>query len=292
LQALLNKGEDEVLAAIPRVRRVLPIELLGFDSDNGGEFINHKVANYCRAENITFTRSREYKKNDQAFVEEKNGSVVRRLTGYERLEGESACGILNSLYKAARLYVNYFQPSLKLASKIRLAGRVKKQYLSAKTPCQRLLESDISEPQKKKLRMMFSTLDPVALLGRIELIQAELASGMNTQQAPERTDEPVPLPPAHTVPEACLTGTRPNTTKAKRPDKRKSPGTHKKRGRKNLVSDKMLQAIHEMLKENPTMTPAQLMTLLNKQHPGSFSIKQKPTLARVINRWLEAHPEF
>ena len=84
--------------------------------------------------NITFTRSRAYKKNDQTHVEEKNGSVVRRLVGYDRFEGQAAWEALTRLYKVMRLYVNFFQPSLKLLSKERSGARVTKKYSKAKTP--------------------------------------------------------------------------------------------------------------------------------------------------------------
>ncbi len=108
--ALLSKSEVSVLRAFTTVKATLPFPLLGLDTDNGSEFINHAVLNWCTEHSITFTRSREYKKNDQAHVEEKNGSVVRRLIGYDRFEGESSWRLLTMLYEIARLYVNFFQP--------------------------------------------------------------------------------------------------------------------------------------------------------------------------------------
>ena len=298
MQALLNKGEDEVLAAMPRVRRLLPIEILGFDSDNGSEFINYKVAQYCEAERITFTRSREYKKNDQAFVEEKNGSVVRRLVGYKRLEGKLACDLLSSLYRAARLYVNYFQPSLKLASKTRLAGRVTKKYHSAKTPCQRLLEADIPEPQKARLRRMFSTLDPIALLGRIELIQSELIEFTKPAQNPDFQEivaiqpESLATPSNQSSPAPSLLSMPSTRSEPRKYYIPKPPELHRRRGRKNLVPQHLVQEIYALLSANPSLTAIKVINALNKAHPGSFSKKNKGTIERIIRQWRTAHPEY
>ena len=104
------------------------------DTDNGSEFINYTLLEFCKVQEITFTRSRAYKKNDQAHVEEKNGSIVRRLIGYDRYEGVEAYNALSELYATLRLYVNFFQPALKLISKKREGAKVTKKYDKAKTP--------------------------------------------------------------------------------------------------------------------------------------------------------------
>ena len=108
---MIRRSEADVSAAIHAVRQRLPFPLLGLDTDNGGEFINFDLLRYCEKEKITFTRSRAYRKNDQAHVEEKNGSVVRRLVGYDRYEGMNAWRALTALYGVLRLYINFFQPS-------------------------------------------------------------------------------------------------------------------------------------------------------------------------------------
>ncbi len=100
--------------AAERVRRLLPFKLLGFDTDNDSVFLNETVRDYCRDGGIEFTRCRPYRKNDQAFVEQKNGAVVRRIVGYRRLEGLEAAAALAQLYSTVRLFVNFFQPSFKL----------------------------------------------------------------------------------------------------------------------------------------------------------------------------------
>jgi len=112
--ALLRRSEADVIGALNSVRRRLPFALLGLDTDNGSEFINYEMLRYCQREHITFRRSRVHRRNDQAYVEEKNGSVVRRLIGYDRYEGVEAWRALMQLYEVLRLYLNFFQPLMKL----------------------------------------------------------------------------------------------------------------------------------------------------------------------------------
>ena len=143
--------------------------LKGIDSDNGPEFINNHLKRYCDRERVTFTRSRPYKKNDQAHVEGKNWTVVRKYVGYARYEGDLARIALNELYRDLRLYVNFFQPVMKLKEKIRVDAKVKKVYDTAQTPYQRVLASpDVREEAKQKLREIYPTLNPVKLHDAIE----------------------------------------------------------------------------------------------------------------------------
>ena len=139
--ALVVRDGALVVAALEQLRTRMPFPLRGFDTDNGGEFMNETVAAYCREHGIPCTRSRPYHKNDQAWVEQKNGSVVRRLVGYRRLEGLAAAEALSRLYAASRLFVNFFQPSFKLASKARVGAKVRKTYHAPETPCAKLLAS-------------------------------------------------------------------------------------------------------------------------------------------------------
>ena len=117
LAAVQNRAQVWVFEALQEVCRRLPFRLLGLDSDNGGEFINHHLKRYCEQEEITFTRSRPYRKNDNCFVEQKNYSVVRRHVGYQRFDTEAEVQLLNQLYEQLRLYVNFFLPSQKLKEK-------------------------------------------------------------------------------------------------------------------------------------------------------------------------------
>lgn len=175
LQSLQRKGAAEVLNALVCVKSVLPFPMLGFDTDNGCEFINEDVFRFCGKHKINFTRSRAYRKNDQAHVEEKNGSIVRRIVGYDRFEGNESFHILYRLYRLVRLYTNFFQPSMKLTSKFREGARVQRKYDVALTPCQRVLQSKfVSKELKQKLLSQFEQQDPLYLLKEIERLQAEL----------------------------------------------------------------------------------------------------------------------
>ena len=140
---LLYRSRETVLAALQRARTLFPFPILGIDTDNGGEFLNEEVVAYCEQEHITFTRGRPYQKRDQCFVEQKNGAIVRQVVGYDRLVGEHASRQLTELYRALRLYVNCFQPSMKLLSKQREGKKVRYVYDPAKTPLQRLLQSGV-----------------------------------------------------------------------------------------------------------------------------------------------------
>jgi Integrase core domain len=162
--ALRNRGQQSVFQALVLARERLPFPLRGIDSDNGSEFINAHLLRYCQNDQLTFTRSRPYKKNDQAYVEQKNWSIVRQLVGYERYESASAFDGLQALYEVIRLYINFFQPSMKLVFKERVSSKVKKRYDKAKTPYQRVLESEqVIEEVKVSLRQQYVTLNPVAV---------------------------------------------------------------------------------------------------------------------------------
>ena len=165
---LANRSQQQVSAAMERLRQRLPFPLLGIDSDNDSAFINDNLYRYCQREHITFTRSRPYKKNDQAHVEQKNWSVVRRLIGYDRYELPQALDLLEAIYQDRRLYVNFFQPVLKLVEKRRVGSQAIKKYDTARTPYQRVLESpDVPEETKERLCQLYLTLNPVTLRQRI-----------------------------------------------------------------------------------------------------------------------------
>jgi hypothetical protein len=129
--ALSHRSQQAVSEAIHCMRQRLPFPLLGIDSDNGSEFINDLLYRYCLNEKITFTRSRPYKKNDQAHVEQKNWSVVRREVGYDRWKTERELALLESIYDDLRLYINFFQPSFKLIAKERIGNQTIKRYDTA-----------------------------------------------------------------------------------------------------------------------------------------------------------------
>lgn len=174
-QALLVRDQQMVLQAIGQARTQLPIPLLALDTDNGSEFLNNALYDYCDQQEIIFTRSRPYKKNDQCFVEQKNGVIVRQFIGYERLAGVEPGRVLAQLYGRLRLYINFFQPSMKLLTKSRVGSRVTKRYDQAQTPYQRLRAAvEVPTAVKDKLKAQFMTLDPVQLLLDIRSLQDEL----------------------------------------------------------------------------------------------------------------------
>lgn len=173
--ALPRRSQEAVAKAIHLMRQRLPFPLLGIDSDNGSEFINELLYRYCLDEKITFTRSRPYKKNDQAHVEQKNWSVVRHTVGYDRWETDQEFIILESIHDDLRLYINFFQPSFKLIAKERIGNQTIKRYDTAKTPYQRLLErKDISLEAKAQLMNLYLQLNPAELRRRIDQKTAKL----------------------------------------------------------------------------------------------------------------------
>jgi len=173
--ALPHRSQEAVSTAIHHMRQRLPFPLLGIDSDNGSEFINDTLYRYCLDEKITFTRSRPYKKNDQAHVEQKNWSVVRHTVGYDRWETEQELALLQSIYDDLRLYINFFQPSFKLIAKERIGNKTIKRYDTAKTPYQRVLErKDISLEAKVRLMNLYVQLNPAELRRQIDQKTAKL----------------------------------------------------------------------------------------------------------------------
>jgi len=173
--AVKNKAQVHVFAGIKRIRGRLPFPLLGLDSDSGSEFINDQLFRYCTTEHITFTKGRAGKKNDQAHIEEKNDSVVRRWVGYGRYDTVEQIDILNELYEVLRLYINFFLPVMKLRKKVRIGSKIKKIYDKPATPYQRILRAkDVSKEVKDRLRKQYKTLNLVLLKRQIDEILKRL----------------------------------------------------------------------------------------------------------------------
>lgn len=307
--ALLQKCEAEVIAAIQNAQDLLPVAILGFDSDNGSEFINHGLIAFCRDNQITFTRSRAYKKNDQAHVEERNGSVVRRTIGYDRYEGCAARDALQ-LYLTMRLYVNFFQPSMKLTSKQRDGAKVSRQYDSAKTPYRRMLDApSVSKKAKSALRLMYSKLDPVSLLNELEQLQdafwkhAWRQNSCSDVAESESLDLPISIMPAvddesqlptirRSRKEQKLsavaasvktkeTETRRKYRQTRKPRNQGKP--HNWRTRKDPFEN-VIEEIEMQFQRNQNITAKQLLTILMKKFPGDFSEAQRRTLMRRLNK--------
>jgi len=170
-----NKAQVWVFEALEEIIESMPFPILGIDSDNGGEFINAHLMRFCEENKITFTRSREHRKNDNCYVEQKNYSVVRKAVGYYRYDTEEELTVVNQLYQELRLYTNFFLPTMKLTEKVRIGSKVKKKYDTAKTPYQRVLQCpSIAEEAKKKLTAQYESLNPAQLKRTIIRFQNKL----------------------------------------------------------------------------------------------------------------------
>ena len=166
-RAVRGKGETGVLEQIENIEKILPFPLLGFDCDNGGEFLNYHLQRHFteRKQPVQFTRSSAYHKDDNAHVEQKNWTHVRQWIGYDRLDNPHVVPLLNNLYaKEWRLFHNFFRPSVKLISKERIGSKTIKRHDSPKTPCQRIMESPcIQESVKLSLAKQLENLNPFLL---------------------------------------------------------------------------------------------------------------------------------
>jgi hypothetical protein len=278
--ALAVREQTLITVTVEEVRLKLPFPMLGLDVDNDSAFINETVVDYCRERKIQLTRSRPYKKNDQAWIEQKNGSVVRRLVGYGRLEGAAAAEALSTLHDTARLYVNFFQPSFKLKSKVRDGAKVTKKYHVPATPYERLLANDrVTDECKDHLRRVFSTLDPVALLNRIReaqrnLTQHEVGTG-NDKTAENNRDVAVFVANLST---AWRDG-------EVRPTHRKrSPGPRPWRTRVDPFEDVWI-LVEQWLNEQPDANAKALFQRLQAQAAIPFAAGQLRTLQRRVREW-------
>jgi len=317
---LLRRSEADVIAGLKIAQQLLPFILLGLDTDNGSEFINYALFGFCETEKITFTRARAYRKNDQAHVEERNGSIVRRIIGYDRYEGLDAYNALAELYAVLRLYVNFFQPSLKLLSKERNGSKVTKKYDKAKTPCQRLLScSNISEVAKVKLRQQYEVLDPVGLLKDLEKLQdnfwkhAWKSSNAFVPVMPQKNIivtantvlQPIPNLSTHCsgytdvndkdilpVDAIVKVESSEDNDKVKlnvrryrhtnKPTKKAAPRTWRTRAD---PFDEIWSHIRLQLELNPECTAKFLLDNLIKEQPGQYNINLLRTLQRRVADW-------
>ena len=291
-QALLYRSQDQVLQGLKRARQLVPFPLLGLDTDNGGEFINTELLAYCEQEQLSFTRGRPYEKNDQCFIEQKNGAVIRQFVGYDRYEGEAAYRQLVELYRALRLYVNFFQPSLKLKEKYRAGTRVRRTYEAAQTPFERLIAAAIlSTELEARLEVIFAALDPIRLLDQIGRLQEALwqhAVVRSSVLAAPQVDAPLRFRAT-----ACGLADQPPPT-----DTPPAPLVHQKRAyhRKHPEIPRWWRSrvdpfaevwtdIEQWLEANPSRTAKSLFVELQQRYPDRYPDVQLRTLQRRIARW-------
>jgi len=275
---LVAREQTLVTEGLEVMRRQFPIPILGIDSDNDSAFINDTLLAYCQKQQLTFTRSRAYQKNDQAWIEQKNGAVVRRFVGYERFAGMVAGQCLAQLFQAVRLFVNHFQPSFKLKSKRREGAKVKKFYHKPATPCERLLEhAAVAEAAKERLRSARGPLDPLELLHRIRDSQSALAAlgSGDLGSGPERESLEQFLAK---LPELWRKGEVRPTHRGKDSEPRSW------RTRKDPFEG-VWPEILLWLQETPEATAKSLWERMHQKNPGRFPGGQLRTLQRRIREW-------
>jgi len=197
--AVLGKSQMAVQAAREELRQALPFRLRGIDSDNGSEFINQHLWDYCQAQEIQFTRGRPYKKDDNAHIEQKNWTHVRKLLGYVRYDSPAARTAIHALYRhELRLFQNFFLPSVKLVRKERVGSRVRRRYDAPRTPLERVLACpELSPAVATQLRQQQARLDPFALAQAIDAKLERIYRLANSRHSPlpSATDTPPPPTP-------------------------------------------------------------------------------------------------
>jgi hypothetical protein len=276
---LLYREQKLLTEVLDEVRKLLPFPLLGFDTDNDTVFMNETVRDYCRDSGIVFTRCRPYQKNDQAWVEQKNGAVVRRMVGYRRFAGLEAAAALARLYGSVRLFVNFFQPSFKLAEKSREGAKVRKSYHPPATPYQRLMaDARTTEETKRKIRTQYETLDPVRLLKEIRAGQRQLVEIADAPEVAFAIEQPTLEQFLSSLRTAWQEGeVRPTA-------RRKARATKKKRNTPDpfaLAADQL----RAWFEAEPWRTSGELFARLQMEHPGTYAMGQIRTLQRRLKEW-------
>jgi len=275
---LVARDGSLVVAAITRAQSLFPWLIRGADFDNDSAFMNDVVVPWCREQKIEVTRSRAYKKNDQAFVEQKNGAVVRRLVGYARFDGVETARVMARLYAAARLHVNFFQPSFKLREKRREGAKVIKRYHPPATPYERALaHPKLSKAIKRRLRETYRSLDPVALLAEIRAAQDELGERIGKRGLAAAA---VPFPVDPLVFARSL-GTTAKTAEV-RATHRRPKRRYKKRIRMPSKLDPHLTTIESWLATEPQITALAIVRRLAAIDPATFGDKQHSIVQRLL----------
>jgi len=283
LAPVLVREQTLLVDVLGEIRRRLPFPLLGFDVDNDSVFMNETVRDYCVAEKIELTRCRPYRKNDQAHVEQKNGEIVRRLVGYRRYEGVKAAELLGKLYAPARLFVNAFQPSFKLAEKTRDGARVTKRYHKPLTPCDRLLtDARVGADLLERIMALRADLDPVRLLSEIRQAQqglVALADAADTSHiSASRVRDPVPI-------ETFVASLRTAWAAGEvRPTSKPKPKA--KRGRRR--PDPLVTVTDEMrawFDTDPAVSGRQMLGRLQQIYPGRYPDGLLRTVQRRLKIW-------
>jgi hypothetical protein len=275
---LVARDGSLVVEAMTRAQSLFPWLMRGADFDNDSAFMNDVVVPWCRSQRIEVTRSRAYKKNDQAFVEQKNGAVVRRLVGYGRFDGVETARVMARLYAAARLHVNYFQPSFKLKEKRREGAKVVKRYHAPATPYERALtHPKLSNAIKRRLRETYRSLDPVALLAEIRRCQDELGRRIARRGLAAAADAAPADPPAFARALATNAGTGEVRATHRRMKRR-----YKTRMRMPSKLDPHLATIEGWLAAEPQITALAIVRRLAAIDPDTFGDTQHSIVQRLL----------
>ena len=277
---LLVREQRLLTEVLSEVRKLLPFSLLGLDTDNDSVFMNETVRDYCKQVGIEFTRCRPYRKNDQAWVEQKNGAVVRRTIGYRRFEGLEAAAAMARLYAAMRLFVNFFQPSFKLAAKSRDGAQVRKRYHPPATPCERLLaDPRTTEEVRRHVNELRATLDPVRLLQQIRAAQQQL---VDIADRPALGETAKPTSPTL---EQFLSGLRTAWKEGEvRPTNVAKPKLKRSRRRPDPFAA-VTTELRGWFEAEPWHTSRELLERLQTQCPGVYPDGRLRTLQRRLKEW-------
>jgi len=278
--AMVVREQTLVTESVSEVRTKLPFPVCGLDVDNDSAFINDTLVSYCRDNQIELTRCRAYQKNDQAWIEQKNGAVIRRMVGYGRLEGAHTAAALNKLYTAARLFVNFFQPSFKLLSKTRQGAKVIKKYHPPATPCERLLErKDVSDECKELLRQTLAALDPVKLLCEIREAQRVLAQ---LEVGGARVETTPSTPELSGFVASLSTAWRDGEARPTHRKRTSGPRTYRTR---TDPFEAVWPQLQQWLNEQPDANAKELFLRLQESMPDVFPPGQLRTLQRRVKQW-------
>lgn len=279
---LVARNGALVIESLTAAMTLFPFPLRGVDFDNDGLFMNEPVVTWCRQKGLEVTRSRAYRKNDQAWVEQKNGAIVRRLVGYGRLEGLGSAQALARLYAAARLHTNLFQPSFKLKQKTRIGARVIKRYHPPVIPADRILaHAAVDDTGKAALRQLKAVADPVLLIAEIRAAQAELGKrvdrrGLDGIRGPE---------PAADL-DRFTTGLRIAWRAGEqRPTHRRPYRRRKPIPRRASMLDDLREQIGAWLSDDPGLPAIAILERIKTLHPDRFTDKHERTVQRAVKRW-------
>jgi hypothetical protein len=289
---VITRDGASMLAAIQRLRQQLHFPLRGIDADNDPAFMNALMEQWCDApvQEIELTRSRAYQSNDQAWVEQKNGMLIRRVVGYERLVGLEAAQLLAEHYAALRLFTNLFQPSFKLKSSVREGGRVKRQHHPPRTPLQQLLRTGVlSDQEALVLRELRKRCDPVALLTTMRSCQSRLALLISGQRASAMAGDPLSWQtPEQEIREleGFLQGLQALWRQSRPLKKKPKP----RQGRRSRVDPFEAHAdfIPQWLEAEADVGSQELLERLIALDPERYGPQHKRTLQRRIRDWRVA----